>query len=35
VVMFGFVDVRVVSTAADSFISVCSDAIEGGAGGGL
>ena len=35
VVMFGSIDVRVVSTAADSFISVCSDVIEGGAGGGL
>ena len=35
VVMFGSVDVRVVSTAADSFISVCSDAIEGGAAGGF
>ena len=35
VVMFGSVDVRVVSAAADSFISVCSDAVEGSAGGGL
>ena len=35
VVMFGSVDVRVVSTAANSFISVCSDAVEGSAGGGL
>ena len=35
VLMYGSVDMRVVSTANNSFASVCSDAIEGGAGGGL
>lgn len=35
VVLFGSVDMRVVSTAASSFVSVCDAAIEGGAGGGL
>lgn len=35
VVMFGSVDVRVASTASASFISVCSDTLEGSTGGGL
>lgn len=35
VVMFGTVDVRVPITASASFVSVCSDSIEGSAGGGL
>ena len=35
VVAFGAVDVQVASTASASFISVCSDAVEGSAGGGL
>lgn len=35
VVMFGSVDVRVASTASASFISVCSDTLEGSVGGGL
>jgi hypothetical protein len=35
VVMFGSVDVRVASTASASFVSVCADAIEGGAAGGF
>lgn len=35
VVMFGSVDVRVASTASASFISVCSDTLEGTVGGGL
>lgn len=35
VVLFGSVDMRVVSTAAASFLSVCDSSAEGSVGGGL
>ena len=35
VVLFGSVDMRVVSTASASFLSVCDSSVEGSAGGGL